>query len=30
VAHALGLGQVQQGKAVGGAQASNTRSMPWP
>ena len=29
-AHPLGLGQVQQREAVGAAQASNTRSMPWP
>jgi hypothetical protein len=29
-AHALGLGQVQQRKAVGAAQAVEARSMPWP
>ncbi len=27
-AHALGFGEVEQRKAVGAAQASNTRSMP--
>jgi hypothetical protein len=29
-AHAFGLGQVEQRKAVGAAQPVKARSMPWP